>query len=81
MVFCAATQKVMFLRQLLNELSVVLTYHATMMEDNEGCISYANITLNTSKSKHINVKMPFVRDAIRDNIIVVPWCSTHDIIT
>ena len=32
----------------------------------------------TSKSKHINVKMHFVRDVIRDNIIVLQWCSTHD---
>jgi hypothetical protein len=36
--------------------------------------------MTTNKSKRINVKMHFVRDAIRDNIIVLQWCSTHDII-
>ena len=32
---CAATQEVMFLRQLLNELSVVLPHLTSMMEDNK----------------------------------------------
>jgi len=77
MALCAATKEVMFLRQLLTELSVVLT---SMMEDNKGCISYAKNYMTTSKSKHINVKRHLVRDAIRDNIIVVQWCLTQDMI-
>jgi hypothetical protein len=77
---CAATQEVMFLRQLISEFSVVLKHTTSMMEDNKGCISYAKNSTTTSRSKHINVKMRFVRDIIRDNIIVVQWCSTHDMI-
>jgi hypothetical protein len=80
MALCAATQEVMFLRQLLTELSLVLKYPTSMMEYNKGCISFAKNTLTTNKSKHIKVKMHFVRDAIRDNIIVLQWCSTHDMI-
>jgi len=81
MALYVATQKVIFLRQLLTELSIVLKHPTSMMEDNKGCISYANNFMTTCKSKHTNVKMHFVRDAIRDNIIVVQWCSTHDMIT
>ena len=51
-----------------------------MMEDNKGCISFTKNIMTTNKSKHINVKMYFVRDAIRDKIIVFQWCSTHDMI-
>ena len=76
----AATKVVMFLRQLLTELYVVLPHPTAMMEDNKSCISFAKNYMPTSKSNHINVKMRFVRDAIRDNIIVVQWCSTHDMI-
>ena len=36
--------------------------------------------MTTNKSKHIHVKMYFVRDAIRDNIVVLRLCSTHDMI-
>jgi hypothetical protein len=36
--------------------------------------------MTTNKSKHINVKMHFVRDAIRDKLIGLQWCSTHDMI-
>ena len=50
-----------------------------MMEDNKGYISFAKNSMTTSKSL-INVKMGFVRDAIRDKLIVLQWCSTHDMI-
>ena len=77
---CDVTQEVMFLRQLLTELSLVLKHPTSMMEDNKGCISFAKNNMATHKSKYINVKMNFVRDAIRDKIVVLKWCSTHDII-
>jgi hypothetical protein len=50
------------------------------MEDTKGCISFAKNTMTTNQSKHINVKMHFVRDAIRDKINVLQWCSTRDMI-
>ena len=80
MALCAATQEVMFLTQLLTERSLVLKHPTSMMEDNKGCISYAKNSRTTSKFNHINAKIHFVRDAIRDNIIVVQWYSTHDMI-
>jgi hypothetical protein len=80
MSLCAATQEVMFLRQLLTELSIVLPLSTSMMEDNKGCIDVATNSMTTSKSKHINVKLHFVRDAISDGVIVMQWCSTHDMI-
>ena len=57
-----------------------MKHPTSMMEDNKGCISFAKNTMTTNKSKHINVKMHFVRDAIRDKIIILQWCSTHDMI-
>jgi hypothetical protein len=32
----------------------------------------------TSKSKHIHVKLHFVRDAIRGKFFVMQWCSTRN---
>jgi len=80
MALCAATREVMFLKQLLAKLSLALKHPTSMMEDNVGCISFAKNTMTANKSKHINVKMHFVRDTIRDKIIVLQWCSTHDMI-
>ena len=77
---CAATQEVRFLRQLFTELSLVLKHPTSMMENSKGCISFAKNTMTTNKSKHINVKMHVVRDAIRNKIIVLKWYSTHDMI-
>ena len=80
MSLCAATREVMFLRQLLTELSIVLPLPTFMMEDNKGCIAFAKNSMTTSKSKHNNVKLHFVRDAISANVIVMQWCSTHDML-
>jgi hypothetical protein len=77
MALCAATQGALFLRHLLTELSVVLKHPTSMMEDNKCCISYANTSMTTSKSKQVKMKIYFVRDAIRDKIIVVQLCSTR----
>jgi hypothetical protein len=80
MALFAATQEVMFLKQLLIELSMVLKHPTSMMEDSKGCISYAKNSMTTSKSKHNNVKLHFFRDATRDKLIVMQWWSTHDMI-
>ena len=70
----------MFLRQLLTELHIALPRPTSMMEDNKGCIAFAQNSMTTSKSKHINVKLHFVRDAISDGVITMQWCSTHDML-
>ncbi len=80
MLLCSATQEVMFLRQLLTELYIALPRPTSMMEDNKGCIACAKNSMTTSRSKHINVKLHFVRDAIFARVIVMQWCSTHDMI-
>jgi len=49
MALCVATQEVMFLRQLLTGLSLVLTHPTSMMEDNKRCISFAKNTMTTNK--------------------------------
>jgi KUP system potassium uptake protein len=76
----ASTQEVMFLRQLLTEISVALPLPTFMMDDNKGCTAFAKNSMTTSKSKHINVKLHFVRDAIFADVIVMQWCSTHEMI-
>ena len=80
MSLCAATLEVVFLRQLLTEFSIVLPIPTSMMEENKGCIAFAKNSMTTSKSKDINVKLHFVRDAICDIVIVMQWCCTHDMI-
>ena len=67
----SATREVMFLRQLLAEISIVLPLPTFMMEDNKGCIAFAKNSMTTSISKHINVKLHFVRDAISADVIVM----------
>ena len=88
MVLCATTQEVVFLRHLPIELFIVLKHPAMMMEDNtisgkrvtQGCNSFATNGMTTSKSKHINDNLYFVRDAICDKYIGMQWCSTHNMI-
>ncbi len=80
MSLCSITQEVMFLPRLLTRLYIVLPRPTSMMEDNKGCIAFAKNSMTTSKSKHINVKLHFVRGTISNRVIVMQWCFTHDMI-
>jgi len=74
------SQEVMLLQNLLSNLSRVLPHPTMMMLDNKGYISFATNVMMISISKHINVKMHFVRDAIRDKYMCIQWCSTRDML-
>jgi hypothetical protein len=64
-------QEVMFFRHSLTELLMVLKRPTSIMENNKICISYANNSIKTSNSKHINIYLHFGRDASRDKCIIM----------
>ena len=80
MALAAAAQECGFLRQLLISLGVVLESPTVMFEDNTGCISLANNTMTTGKTKHIDVRYHFIRDMVKSGAIQITWCRTEDMI-
>jgi hypothetical protein len=80
MALSAATQKVVFLRQLLINLGEVAGGPTPMFEDNQGCEALATNTMTTAKIKHIDIRHHFVRDLVKSKTINIVWIPTTEMV-
>ena len=51
-----------------------------MYEDNTGCIAIATNSMTTGKTKHIDIKLHFLRDLVKDGSISIVWCATDSML-
>ena len=74
-----ATQESIWLRQLLTEVNQPTTSAPVpLMVDNQAAIAIANNTTNRrTRTKHIDIKYHFVREAVADNRIKLVYCPTE----
>lgn len=51
-------------------------------EDNQGCIAVANFEANTNakRMKHVDIKLHFIRDVIKDERIILEYTPTHSML-
>ena len=64
-----ATQEAVWLRQLLLDFGVQQDQATTIMEDNQGAIFIAKNPVTHARSKHIDVRYHYIREALRDGTI------------
>ena len=76
---CLAAQETMHLRRLLCEIGLEQTT-TRMLEDNQGAIALARNPVNHSRTKHIDIKYHYVRQAVEENIIALEYCPTSEMI-
>ena len=74
-----ATQESVWLRQLLTDIDKPTTSTpVTLMVDNQAAIAIANNTTSRrTRSKHIDIKYHFVKEAVADNRIKLVYCPTE----
>ena len=58
------------------ELGLLQDSPPILYEDNESCIKIVEGARIKSRTKHIDIKYHFVRDAIKDKVISVKYCPT-----
>jgi len=70
---------------LLNALNVIPDKPTILMEDNQGAIAISRNPVEHARTKHIDIRYHFVREAIKDRVIELRYCSsqnmTADILT
>lgn len=71
------TAECIFVAQLLSELLNVNVFPVNIYEDNQSCIKMSN-TLETKRTKHIDVKHHFIRECIGENKIQLFYISTTE---
>ena len=60
------------------ELSVLDTTSIQIYSDNQSCIHLSRNPVDHSRSKHIDIRHHFIRDAVRQGKIKLTYVSTHD---
>ncbi len=69
MALCKLTQELFYFRNLCKEMNLPLKEPSTMMEDNNSCIKIAENDEFHQRTKHIDLRYHFIRDAIKDRIV------------
>ena len=71
-----ATQELLFLRKLLLEVRITTTIK--LFEDNQGAIAFIKNNSTHGRSKHIDIKVFFIRDLVKDNTIEIMYTASQD---
>lgn len=76
----SAVQEAMWLRGLLNCIGHPQHSATIIKEDNTSCMLIATSPKQHSRTKHIDIKYHFLRNAIKDNIIVLEYCPSESML-
>ena len=75
-----ATQKAVWLRELLKNIGFKQTEPTKLYEDNQCAIGLSKNLKPNSRTKHIEIKFHYARKAVEDNIVDVQYCPTEQMI-
>jgi hypothetical protein len=74
-------QELVYILQLTQSAKIPLeSYKAYVFEDNQGAIFLANNQATTNRSKHIDIKLHFVREVLQKGHIILRYCPTNHMI-
>ena len=75
-----AKQEGPWLRQLQEELGVTEAGSTLIFEDNQGAISMAKNAVFHKRTKHVQIRYHFVREAVEKGTITLEYCSTDNML-
>ena len=75
-----AAQEATWLRRLLADLKALPSDPTMIMEDNQGTIAIAKNPIVHARTKHIDIKYHYVREAIQQRLITLSYCPTNEMI-
>ena len=76
-VLSTATQEAVRLRSLLSDIKITPTIPTIIREDNQGTIHVARNPISHTRTKHIDIKLHFVREVLYDRVTEFVYCPTE----
>ena len=76
----SATQEAIWLHQLLTDLRIDTKGSIEILEDNQSAIAMAKNSIGHRRTKHIDIKHHFIREAVQVTTIVLSYCPTTDML-
>ena len=80
MALSVATQEAIWLRHIQKELGVTNTGPTLIFEDNQGAISMAKNPVFHKRTKHVQIRYHFGREAVEQGTITLEYCRTDDML-
>ena len=74
----AATQELIFLRELGAELGMTKSLPSSVFVDNQACTTMTNNAVNSEKVKHFAIKLHFLQEKIDEKVLEVKFCPTEN---
>lgn len=78
MAACAAAQEIIWARRVLSDLGEDQLSPTILNEDNQSCIAFTKENRFHPRTRHINLRYHFIREAIRDQHLFMKYCQTSD---
>ena len=75
MAISEASKEAIYLRNLLNDLTGKFLC-VTLFNDNQSALSMSNNPVHHNRTKHIDVRHHFIREAVNNNLVNVEYMST-----
>ena len=76
----SATQEAIWLRQLMFDLEVNVQGPTEILEDNQGSIAMAKNPVGHKRTKHIDIRHHFIREAVQAGTISLTYCPTKEMV-
>jgi len=84
MAVCEASKEAVWLDTLIKRVTMLVTQSDNLVGlvnikfDNSGCIDFAKNPVEHKRTKHIDIRYHFVRDAITTNKVILEHCQTDE---
>jgi len=84
MALCEASKEAVWLDKLIQRVTMLVTQSDTLVGpanikvDNSGCIDFAKNPVEHKRTKHIDIRCHFVRDAITTDKVTLEHCPTDE---
>jgi hypothetical protein len=75
-----AVQETLNIRNLLESIGIHLTGPTQVWCDNDTAVNIFNENASPNKTKHLDIRIHMVREAIKNKLIEVKWISTQDMV-
>ena len=76
----SATQEAVWLRRLFDDLQANLKEPTVVMEDNQGAIAMAKNPVSHHRTKHIDIRYHYVREAVQEGVINLHYCPSEKMV-
>ena len=80
MALSSAVQEALWLQKLFTDLQMTAKL-ITIKEDNQGAIALTQNPIAHSRTKHIDIRFHFIREARENGSVDIIYCLTSEIIT